>query len=370
MKVLLLSPLPPPVGGIATWTVNILAYYREHNAEIDLLHLNTAVKSRDITNHNVSVRLKSGIKDTLIMIPSLLKYLHKDKPDVIHITSSGSIGLVREVLLLKITKLLKIPTVIHFHFGRIPELYHTKNWEWKLLNSVISRSSSTIVLDSASEKILNKIGYSNIHRIPNPISKDIEKSITNDTKNYNQKKCSKVLFVGHVTKNKGVFELIDACINLDETISELIFIGPYEENIKNEILNRAINSKLKVKFRGSLEKEAVLQKMKNSSLLVLPSYSEGFPNVIIEAMAMGCPVIASNVGAIPEMLDIDTTKPAGLLIKPKDALALSDAIKNILTNEDIATTYRKNAIDKVLNSYTLQKVCYLYESLWISINNN
>lgn len=370
MKVLLLSPLPPPVGGIASWTVNILEYYKQHDTEIELLHFNTALKSRDITNHNIVARLKSGMKDTLVMFPPLLKYLRKHKPDVIHVTSSGSIGLVRDLLILNTAKILQIPTVIHFRFGRIPDLSHTKNWEWKLLNNVICLSSSTIVLDIASEQVLTKMGYSNIYRIPNPISKDIEGMITTHTTHHNFIESSKVLFVGHITKNKGIFELIEACINLDEIINELILVGPYEEDTRNKIVNRSIKSKLKLNITGSLDKEAVLKKMQGASVLVLPSYSEGFPNVVIEAMAMGCPVIASNVGAIPEMLDINTNNPAGIVVRPKDTQALSEAIRNILINDDLAITYSNNALDKVISSYTLHKVCNAYESIWKSINYN
>ena len=62
-----------------------------------------------------------------------------------------------------------------------------------------------------------------------------------------------------------------------------------------------------------------------SDVFVLPSYTEGFPNVIIEAMAMGKPIIATSVGAIPEMLD----EGCGVVVPPKDADSLQKALQKV-----------------------------------------
>lgn len=372
MKVLLLSPLPPPVGGIASWSVNILAYYQQHDTEIDLLHFNTALKSRGITQINLSTRLRTGVKDNFQLIPSFIGFIHKKKPDVIHITSSGSLGLIRDLLILNIAKLKKIPTVVHFRFGRIPELQHLDNWEWKLLNIIINLSSSVIVLDNKSQKLLTKIGFNHVHCIPNPISERVEHIMPSDSQinRLRRKNFSQVLFVGHVTKNKGIFELIAACISLKDIIDEVVLVGPYEEDIISEVFNKNIDDKLKIKFTGALEKEVVLDYMAQASLLVLPSYSEGFPNVIIEAMAMGCPVIATNVGAVPDMLDIDSEYPCGVAIEPRNTTILAESICTMISDETKATEYSKNALKKVKNSYTLAKIITSYEKVWKSLTSN
>lgn len=108
MKVFLLSPLPLPVGGIASWTINILEHYNKIE-DITLIHHNTAIKSRAITDANFSSRLYAGIKDSFKAITSFYKMIKKRQPDVIHMTSSGSMGLWRDLLICVLAKFHKTP---------------------------------------------------------------------------------------------------------------------------------------------------------------------------------------------------------------------------------------------------------------------
>lgn len=369
MRVLLISPLPPPVGGIASWTVNILDYYKE-NPEYDLIHLNTALRHRDITRLDSYSRITAGLKGSKNIILNLLHQIKKYNPDVIHMTSSGSFGLTRDLLILILSKIHNIPVITHFRFGRIPEIKHLNNWEWKLLHKVALLSSSILVLDSKSKQSLLQSGFSKVYTVPNPISKDIEVSIADNSHIIDQVSSiyNEVIFVGHVTKDKGVFELVHACCSVD-AVNKLTLIGPYEENIRAQLTNIATLKNLNIEFSGVLDKQSVLSKMRDSALLVLPSYTEGFPNVILESMAMKCPIIATNVGAIPDILDVCTNNPAGEVIKPRDVDALSSAIDRVLSNQSLSTKYSKNAIKKVLEYYTLKNVCSVYENIWKSTIN-
>ena len=372
MKVLLLSPLPPPVGGIASWTVNILDFYSKNHDDLELIHFNSAIKSRDVTRLDIFSRVKSGIKDNMKSFPVFVSYLKKNNPDVIHMTSSASIGLAKDLMVILVASLYNIPVVTHFRFGRIPELFKLNNWEWKLIEKVSKLSSSVIVLDYNSKSILEYAGIINVHCIPNPISKKVEQTtITNlNNKVFENKLFSNIIFVGHITKNKGVFDLIDACVTISKDVGKIIFIGPCEKNTRNDLLHKSKKNNINIEFTGVLNKDAVLEYMRVASVLVLPSYSEGFPNVIIEAMAMGCPIIATNVGAIPDMLDINSEYPSGIVVEPKDIISLADSIRIILTDKHLANTFSRNALLKVKEKYTLSKVTMEYEEIWKSLTLN
>lgn len=372
MKILIISPLPPPIGGIAMWTTNILDYYREKQ-EVQLIHLNSSVKNRNITRLDHYSRIQSGFKDSTHIFKNLFSIVKKENPDIIHITSSASLGLIRDFLVIVIAKLYNIPVVTHFHFGQIPQLKRVNNYEWRLLKKIASLSAAVLVLDMKSKDTLVSAGVLNVYVTPNPISRSIETSITNklystDANNTERVK-GRVIFVGHIVKNKGVFELVKACL-LTKNVEQLRLIGPYENDIKNKLsaLNR--NKQIELIFTGVLSKESVLHEMKNASLLALPSYTEGFPNVIIEAMAMGCPIVSTDVGAISDILDIDSKNPAGDVVKPKDIQALSKSMSKIIMDHELAKTYTKNALNKVMNNYTLDKVCKLYDSIWKSVIHN
>lgn len=368
MKILLLSPLPPPVGGIASWTQNILAYYEGHEgSNFDIFLLNTAVKGRNITKKDLLSRIFSGIGDSIRIIFNLYSMIKKYNPEVIHVNSSGSLGLYKDYLISLLSKFFNISVVFHFHFGKIPSLYKSKNWEWKILKKVVSNCSYIIVLDAESAEILNNHLDITTSIVPNPLSKDIQNKITEKSE-FNNVEDKSIIFVGHITSSKGVYELVESYLLLDDE-NNLKFIGPYEEDVKNDLINLAGKKANRIKFLGVMNKSNVLLEMKRATLLVLPSYTEGFPNVIIEAMAMQCPIVATRVGAVANMLNDGCSNPAGLVVEPKNVEALTEALDFMISNPDQAKIFAHNAYLKVKSEYTLEKVCHQYEKIWTNCVN-
>jgi len=365
-KVLLVSPAPPPVGGIATWSLNILKYYTENKTKWQIFHQNTSSKNLDITNVSAWRRLYKGIKDSHKLLSEYRKKINTIKPDVIHISSSASFALLKDILLLRIAAKRKIPVITHFHFGRIPQLAVSKNWEWQLLCSVIRKSQMAIVIDDKSYQTLVSEGFKNIKNVPNPISVELEAKVRSQLDHQNSIRKGSVVFVGHVERNKGVFELVEACSILN--INELLIVGPYEIGIKNELvkLSRKRDNGSWLKFFGSLNERDVLNHLRNASMMVLPSYTEGFPIVITEAMSMGCPVIGTDVGAISEMLGIKSDHPCGICISPKKVEELSSALLTLMNDPEKAKEMGQNGINRVLENYTFTSLSSLYEQVWLN----
>lgn len=366
-KILLVSPLPPPVGGIATWTKHILGFF-ENNTECELLHFNTAIKNRRITQNSNIERLILGMVEMYRMIPLINKCVIKNKPDAVHITSSASFGLFRDILLLHELKHTHIKTVIHFRFGRIPELKVKKNWEWRLLCLIVNKADRVIVIDNNSFETLIKQGYTNIEYLPNPISKSIEIQERFEPIEFLKRKKGNVLFVGHVTQMKGVIELVTACADI-ELVQNLTLIGPYEKEIEQQLRNIAIKREDGhwLKFEGNQDIDFILENMKRCNLFVLPSYTEGFPNVILESMVTGCPIIATSVGAIEDMLSINDYEPTGICIKPQNIDELKTTIWDMLTNPILAEQLGLRAKERVLKEYTSETIFNKLITIWLSL---
>lgn len=114
----------------------------------------------------------------------------------------------------------------------------------------------------------------------------------------------KLLFIGNLIKTKGVYELVAAAslLKKQKIDFELAIIGkgPEYDNLKKEIASQTLQEH--VKLVGALPHEALPQWLAESHALILPSYREGVPNVIMEALASGTPVVATSVGGIPEVV--------------------------------------------------------------------
>lgn len=115
-----------------------------------------------------------------------------------------------------------------------------------------------------------------------------------------------------------------------------------------------------VNFLGEKSNEEALRYISESQIFILPSYTEGFPNVVLEAMALKTPVIATTVGAIPEMLSDN----CGILIEPKDVVAIKDSISYAIENQDKMIQQAENAYLKLLHQYEISVVFEQYRKVW------
>ncbi len=372
MKVLLASPLPPPVGGIATVTANLIGYLQSDPAGIELVLCNTTLKLRSITSQSFIVRIFTGFFNSIKIFLEIRYYVNKERPDLIHLASSSSFALFKDYLIIFIAKYYRIPIIIHWHFGRIPALAVKRNWEWKLLKHIIGKSTVSIVIDSKSFNTLEKLGFTNVKYIPNPLGLDVEQKVRSVAGSTNHRQTGRLIFAGHIVRSKGVYELAEACSKLS-LVTELLLIGPCEENVKRDLI--AIAGKREdgkwLNLIGELPNDRVLEQMFISPILALPSYTEGFPNAVLEGMAMGCAILATSVGAIPDMLDINGNRPCGICVPPRQVELLAAAIQDMLLDVSGTEKMGKNGVDQVLNNFTIKKIADDFKQLWdIAVRQN
>jgi len=155
------------------------------------------------------------------------------------------------------------------------------------------------------------------------------------------------VFVGRFERRKGIQELLAASRTLSEHPGfQLDMIGPIPESLQENIPG--------VIYHGAIHDEALLkEKLDQANVLVCPSYSEGMPNVIMEGMARGCAIIATNVGAVPIQVGADN----GWLIPAGDTMALQQTmVQAISLSEKDLLVKGNQSIQKVLSGFTWEKV--------------
>ncbi|MBO6252149.1 MAG: glycosyltransferase family 4 protein [Bacteroidaceae bacterium] len=363
MKVLLCSP-KGNTGGIAKWTSHILDYYSQNVHDVDMKWCYAAPSKREMIDTTpLLIRLYYGLANYVPFLKALRKELKTEKYDVVHFVSSAHISLIRDILTLWICRSRKAPAVVHFRFGRIPELFKQKNWEYRLLVKVMRKSSKVVVIDKKSYDTLIDNGYKNIYLLPNPVAPklatiiELHKDIT--------RKPRTLLFAGHCIPTKGVFELVDACKEIQDI--HLRIIGICDDAMRDELYRRA-GEKAKdwMEIMGNQPYEEVIRQMLSCAIFVLPTYTEGFPNVIIESMACACPIVTTPVGAIPEMLDIYGENPYGITVPVQDAVALKKEIEKLLSDESFAIGMGKRAQQRVNKKYSMPAVWQKLMEIWNS----
>jgi teichuronic acid biosynthesis glycosyltransferase TuaC len=168
-------------------------------------------------------------------------------------------------------------------------------------------------------------------------------------------KAEVVVFTGRFVASKGLRELFEAAAILRMSRPHLQIVCIGEGPLESELRQRALQPDLggHVRFAGVANPHEISRWLAASHVLCLPSYSEGCPNVVIEALSCGRPVVASNVGGIPELVD----SRCGILVPPRDAQQLAQSLSRALDspwNEDeIANCYRRGWDDVARETYEL-----------------
>lgn len=144
---------------------------------------------------------------------------------------------------------------------------------------------------------------------------------------------NKFIFVGRLVPEKGPVLLIKALEIVNEIYQDwklvIIGTGPLENDLK-ELVNKKNLSEM-VRFSGALSPLEVQQEINKNDVLILPSFMEGIPVVLMEAMSQGKLVITTKIAGIPELIE---DKKSGLLLPPGNVGALAQAIKNILAGNE------------------------------------
>ena len=359
MKVCMVAPVPPPYGGIANW-VSLMDEYVEQIEDISFIHVNTAPKSRSTEGRGLWDRV---VVQGFLMFKKnreLKRVLKRDKVDAIHMTTSAQLSIIRDIMLLKTAKKKGIPTVYHLRFGRTPEIAKANTREWKMLHKAMRLASCVVAIDNSTLGAIHKYAPEvTACYIPNPF--DLRKIEKIEILPIEEQR-KEIVFVGWVIKTKGVEELLEAWQEAKISCPDwkLRIVGPYNEEYFKELSSRF--SFENVIFDGEKMHDETMKILAAAKAFILPSYTEGFPNSVLEAMALQKPIIATDVGAIPDMLE----GGCGIVIPAKDATAIKTALKDLMLDENLRRSLSDRAKERLDRDYTMETVFEKYRKRWES----
>ncbi|MHA1693946.1 MAG: glycosyltransferase family 4 protein [Candidatus Helarchaeota archaeon] len=394
MRILFLLPQLEKGGGQVIQALELAKFLKKNNHSVIIISDRSKKISKDGLEYlkYLDIHLigkKSYNYLLLIRYVSLffafLKVFRKKRIDLIQIFDPHLGGLIGTL----IKKIFEIPLVIRIG-AKYNEYYENKIEKMNLIfrNQIfkeifhillekfemMSLKNSDIIISNCQfiKKYILSKGYIQNHKkvrvIPSGVSLNYYKSdgIQNKEKIRENRY---LLYVGRIVYYKGLNTLIDAfkrVLSNYKTL-KLILIGSteidekYFKKLKEKIEIDGLEKH--IIFKGSVPHNDVYHYLKNAEVLILPSikgmYSieEGLPNVILEAFKMKCPVIASNIGGINEIIK---DKETGLLIEPSNTTQLVNKILLLLKNDDLRGKIIKNARQYLLQNRNINTIYEKY----------
>lgn len=335
-NIILVSPLPPPEGGMATWTIKYLEFCNEKGIKVDVV--NTALKGRRKEKINNKTSFGDEWKRTTEIWQTLRSLVKQKKHCLIHYNSPCySLGIIRDYFMIKMASTYDIPIVFECHCSLASQLATT--YKKYMFKKIVAHTQLVLTLNEESLSMAMALTNSRVEVLPNFIEDDYCKC----TNRHINSKIHNILYVGHIQKTKGSEELL----NVARIRTDLRFklVGPVDDEIgKIDVPSNVI-------MTGNVVAEEVRNYLFDADIFLFPSYSEGFSMSVLEAMATGVPVIATDVGANREMIE----NKGGIIIPARDEQEILNSLR-LMESAKLRKEMSDWNIAKVKNYYTKDKV--------------
>lgn len=331
---------PPYLGGTERVAFEVATMLARRGNTVDVITSTIGYtanfQDEHIINYGVH-RMPAFICANVPVIPGLFfKLLTAPQSSIFHIHVVQAF--IPEVVLLA-AKIRRIPVIAHFHldvapsgrFGKLFELYKKT-----LFPVMLSHATKVIVFSEDQKQLLHTkydVSLSNIAIIPNGVSDDFF---------FKQKRILPakpvLLCVGRLSQQKNIKQLLQALDGISDQVVTYI-VGEGELKAELEALSQKLHLQ-NVHFVGRADGEELKQYYRKANIFVLPSEREGMPLVLLEAMAMGLPIIGTDVIGIQNLV---LPGKNGLLVPLRDSKALQNAIASLITSPKMYAQMAKSA---------------------------
>jgi glycosyltransferase involved in cell wall biosynthesis len=373
MRVVWLAPYPPDAlvqpdelsNGRwyhpSPWLVALAdALVEDHGVELTIVTLSRAVNSdlagrtrgRDyavLHSSNGYVKLLSGYRrDT----SRLLRALEGLAPDVVHAHGTEQEYGIAAARCGR-PSVLTIQGFMRSMRGLNPSLLTYRGWSYRALARheafAIRQVDVVIAHNRYAEDYVHGIASdAAVRRIPNPVAPEFLRPGHAEPAGN-----PLVLFVGSLRPEKGVYVLLEAVADMADggASLDLALVGPGALGDVSDRVQRLLTDGIggvSVEITGSVSQSEVADQMRRASAVVLPSLAENAPTVVMEAMAVGAPVVASRTGGIPDMIADGVD---GVLVEPGDVESLREGLSRVLDSRDLRRRLSEKARERAHAAY-------------------
>lgn len=315
---------------------------------------------------HVATHVDGGIATRILAyaigVAKFISELVFHRPDIVHIHTASSGSFVRKSLLTWLSAAAGIPVVLHIHGGGFKSFFErSPHVGQRFIRATLERAAAVAALGTAWANDLQSIApAANVVVVPNAIR--LRSPVQ-------QAEATQVnfVFLGKVCDGKGAFVLIDAWAKLIKTLGQsapitLTIAGDGEvDRARTRVIALSLGDSCDVP--GWVPGPAVDDLLVGAHVLVLPSMAEGQPMAILEAMARGLTVIASDVGGIPEML----SDGVGVLVEPGNADALAEEMAAVIRDPHARARYGALGRHRIESQFDIDSASARFDKVYCDI---
>ncbi len=279
---------------------------------------------------------------------------------ILHVHSASGKSFVRKSIIMRVGRLCGYRIIFHCHGGASKEYF--RRIGIPKAKRVLSMASTIVVLSKSWQRYFQStFGFRNVRILNNPVA------IPSQVVMPSEDSPLRLLYLGLISDAKGVFDLLDVIDRNQRRWRgrvELCIGGNGEIDRLMEQINAQGTGDM-IQYAGWLADEDKEAAFANSHVLILPSYNEGLPVSILEAMARGKAVIATTVGGVPEVI---TTHENGFLFTPGDKRAIEHCIDCYLLNPDLVRRHGQRSRERIHDfdvQNVIRQLLHIYRSLAI-----
>ena len=296
----------------------------------------------NIVNSNSVNKFANLLQLLYAFVAVVFKLLFNREITIVHIHTASNNSFRRSVWFSNIAKFLGRKVVMHIHGGGFKD-YYEKNVTF--VRHELEQCDMVVALtDSWGYFFREKVGLKRVTVIPNIIEKPICQSHKSEDGKVH------LLFLGLITQQKGIYDLLQVLADNKEQLQDkiVLHIGGNGETAKLQQLIEEYSLSHFVKFEGWVSGEKKVELLNQSDVFLLPSYAEGLPIAILEAMSYRLPVIATPVGGIPEIV---RNGENGCLVPAGEKDSLFRAIASLVENAEVRKRMGDGSANSILPNY-------------------
>ena len=289
-----------------------------------------------------------------------LKCIFDRNIKIIHIHGAANASFYRCKIFINLAKKLKKKVILHEHAADFVEFYQNSNDKTNI-NQTLNKCDCLIVLSESWKEYFSSIGVdkNKIYVLNNIVSPPDFKDVPRKDNKLH------LMFMGEISIRKGGFDLLQAISDNKEYFKDKLLLRMGGNEVDGDIQTFIKQHQLEefVSYEGWISGNKKTECLNWEDVYILPSYNEGLPIAILEAMSYKHPIISTPVGGIPEIIK---THENGILVQPGNKKEISEAIKYYIEHPENIKIHGEKAYQTVQNFFP-QKVftdlIHIYQSL-------